>query len=147
MKISIPSAGDEGRVEKLLWQVLWKPLGFPENVRQNFKLEGSEIILWSKHGNIETGAIVAYQISPSEWELRHIAVIEEHQRSGIGAKLIRELEKRLRAHDMKRIQTIARSTSQGFFEKMGFEKIEDYPDHPNFLKHGISFTLMRKGFQ
>ena len=58
--------------------------------------------------------------------------------------LIAELESVLKEKSIETIQTIARNTSQRFFEMVGFEKIEDYPDHPHFLKFDIKLVLMKK---
>jgi hypothetical protein len=41
------------------------------------------------------------------------------------------------------IQAIARSTSQAFFEKLGFVAEPEILEHPDFAKNGITFCVMR----
>ena len=151
MEITITpfSSNEVTQIENLLWEILWKPIGFSKDVRKKFRPENyeDEIILTAKAHDDNIGIIVAYQISKDEYEIRHIAVRHEYQKSGIGKKLVNKLQTILKEKGIKKIQTISRNTSKVFFKTIGFEKVEHYPDHPDFLKHGISFTLMRKTIQ
>lgn len=138
------SSEDNDSVNELLWKVLWRPIELPQDIRNEFKLDGEEITLVAKNIGQILGVIVANQIDDSKYEIRHIAVNPESQKCGIGKKLISALEKILEQEEIDTIKAIARNTSQSFFETIGFVKMQDYPNHPKFLKHGITFVLMKK---
>ena len=41
--VETPQEAEE--LDQLLWEVLWKPLGFPRDIRQMFKIDGESIEL------------------------------------------------------------------------------------------------------
>jgi len=83
---------EKSKLEESLWTVLWKPIGLDKNVREKFKLIGSEINLIAVESGSIIGALVANRISGDTFELKHIAVLPESQNQGIGKKLISNLE-------------------------------------------------------
>ena len=130
-------------LDELLWRILWQPLGRPRGVRQEFKVDGESLELVSKEEGRVTGAVVAVWTGDTEIELRHIAVLPEIQNHGIGRRLIESVVEIVRPKGCRRIHTIARNTSVGFFKKLGFRKaLFTAPEHPVFKKHGIEFELM-----
>ncbi len=145
--ISKPSnPKDAEELDLLLWDILWKPLSLPKNIRDRFKLTGETIELVAKSDGILVGGLVANLISPIDLEIRHIAVNPGSQRIGIGKGLVHALAEAISISGCERITTIARNTSVNFFNKLGFNIIrENKPtDHPDFLKHGITFEFMEK---
>ena len=144
MKIEISQESPNTHIEELLWDVLWKPFGFDKKIRQEFKLNTEEIFLIAKIDTKMTGVLVANRISKSEYEVRHIAVQKQYQKTGIGRELFYKFEVDILHEYVRRITAIVRNTSQEFFEKLGFRVVQDYPDHPEFKKHGIKFSLMEK---
>jgi len=150
-KTTIAPAGSPAEskgLDQLLWEVLWRPLGFPRNIRDSFKLEGESIEIVAKAGGKLVGGLVACRISPSEVEIRHIAVQAEYRERGLGRRLAAHLISMVTAQGCRRIRTIARNTSAGFFRKQGFTASADPPaGHPDFEKHGITFELMTKDLE
>ncbi len=142
--ITKPTPNDSDEVDELLWKVLWNPIDLPKDIRNEFKLDGEEITLAAKDSEQIIGIIVANKINHSEYEIRHIAVNPKYQKCGIGKKLIYALENILNKMEVDTVQTIARNSSQSFFETIGFVKMRDYRALPKFLKFGISFVLMKK---
>jgi hypothetical protein len=45
--------------DELLWRVLWQPLGFPRNVRQEVKIDGESLELIAKLKGRVIGGVVA----------------------------------------------------------------------------------------
>lgn len=131
-------------LEELLWEVLWRPLGFERGAQDEFKLESEEIRYFAIVDDWLAGAMVVNIANEHEYEIRHIAVKRDYQRTGIGTALIQNLIGNIASRKSTRIRTIARNTSQSFFKKIGFRTIQDYPDHPKFINHGITFSLMEK---
>jgi GNAT superfamily N-acetyltransferase len=141
----VKTAGDAAEVDDLLWRVLWQPLGFPRNIRGNFKIDGEKLELAAKENGQIVGGLVAVQTAENEIELRHLAVAFSHQRKGIGRSLVTELCRIASIKMYHRINTIARNTSADFFRRVGFRSASGHaPEHPLFLEHGIMFELMEK---
>ncbi|MBN2419323.1 MAG: GNAT family N-acetyltransferase [Deltaproteobacteria bacterium] len=141
----IKTTEDAKELDELLWLVLWKPLGLPRGIRKDFVVDGEEIEIAAMQDGHIIGGIVGVRTSPNETELRHLAVHPEAQRNGKGRRLVEELVRICTASGCKRIHTIARNTSAGFFRKAGFQAAHGQPpEHPIFLKHGITFELMEK---
>ncbi len=130
-------------LDRLLWSVLWAPLGLPSDIRQQFRLPGPSLELVAVRGDRLVGGVVFHYGPGGEPELRHIGVEPGYQTSGIGRRLVQEGLRLLSDKGCRAVSTIARSTSVGFFARLGFVSVpEQVPDHPVFLKHGIRFHKM-----
>lgn len=136
---------DSERLDELLWQVLWRPLGLPRNIRSSFRLDGESIELVAKDEERITGGLVAVWTRDTEVELRHLAVAPGNHNRGTGRLLVERLVDMVRRKGCRRVHTIARHTSSAFFRKLGFCTAPGIPpDHPHFRRHGIVFELMEK---
>jgi predicted N-acetyltransferase YhbS len=132
-------------LDDLLWRVLWQPLDLPRDVRHAFSIEGEELELVAKDGGEVVGGLVAVWTSDSEMELRHLAVAPDRQGRGIGRSLVAEFFRIVALREGGRIHTIARSTSAGFFRRLGFRSAQGLaPEHPRFMENGITFELMER---
>jgi len=139
------SPAESKELDLLLWEVLWRPLGLPRNLRDSFKHGGVPIEVVAKTGKILVGGLAADWTSSSEVEIRHLALREAFQKQGIGCRLVTSLISIVTAQGCHRLHTIARNTSVGFFRKLGFTaSIGMPPEHPDFKKHGITFELMER---
>jgi len=141
--VPVSTPTEAAALDKLLWKVLWKQLELPRDVRKLFKVNGDSLELVARlQGQIE-GGLVAVWTGPGEVELRHLAVSPEVQGRGLGQKLVACLISMVAAKGCLRIHTIARHTSVDFFRKMGFQQAPGTPpEHPDFMRHGITFQLM-----
>ncbi len=136
-----PKNADE--LDELLWCILWQPLGLPRNVRQSFKVDGKSLELVAKENGQVKGGVIAVWTGDTEVELRHLAIVLEEQNQGIGRRLIESVIEIVRPKGCRRIHTIARNTSVGFFKNLGFRTVPGTaPEHPVFKKHDIVFELM-----
>jgi N-acetylglutamate synthase-like GNAT family acetyltransferase len=141
-----PMAADE--LDELLWRVLWQPFGLPRNVRQEFKIDGESLELVAKENGRVIGGVVAIWTGNTEVELLHLAVVPEVQNQGTGRRLIEGVVGIVRPKGCRRIHTIARNTSVGFFRNLGFKTAPGTaPEHPAFKKQGIAFELMDRIFE
>ena len=145
---SVESESDAMELDSILWEVLWRPLGLPRNVRESFKLKGESLEFVAKsHGEV-LGGLVANWTSPTEVKLRHIALKPEAQNQGAGSQLVNALIGTISQNKCTRIHVIARKTSAGFFRKLGFTPSPgEAPEHPAFKKHRITFELMEKNVE
>ncbi|MFC2069938.1 GNAT family N-acetyltransferase [Chloroflexota bacterium] len=128
---------EEKALDRLLWEVLWKPLNLPRNIRDSFKLGDPEIDLIVIDNNIIVGALVANWLSEKEIEIRHLAVKPDYQENSIGSLLVEELFRLVREKTPLQIQAHARNTSIGFFTKLGFKPRGPRINQPNFIKQGL----------
>jgi len=128
---------EKGALDQLLWDVLWKPLNFRRNIRESFRLDKPQIDLIAVDNDITIGALVANWLSENEIEIRHIAVQPDFQGSSVGRLLVEELFKLIQGKAPLTIQTYARSTSIGFFTKLGFKPRGNRLEVDEFMKHGI----------
>lgn len=141
----VKTADDAAEVDELLWRALWQPLGLPRNIRNKFSIDGKKIELAVKENGQIVGGLVAVWTAEKEIELRHLAVDSNHQRKGIGHSLVTELFRIVSVKLCHRIHTIARNTSVEFFSGLGFRSVPGkVPEHPVFLKHGITFEFMER---
>jgi N-acetylglutamate synthase-like GNAT family acetyltransferase len=141
----VSSKTESMELDHLLWEVLWKPLGLPRDVRRSLKLDGECLELVVKADRRIVGGLVANWIDDSGVEIRHIALEPEVQNQGIGRRLVTSLISTVSGQGCVRVQTIARSTSVGFFRKLGFTTSPcKPPEHSDFKKHGITFVLMER---
>jgi len=130
-------------LDRILWDVLWKPIGLPRDIRESLKLGGDPIELIASQGSEVLGGIVANRLSPDVLELRHIALRPNFQRQSIGARLVRELVAIAERKGRAIIQTYARNTSAGFFSRLDFVPLSNETlEHPDFSRHGITFQQM-----
>ncbi|WP_024334764.1 GNAT family N-acetyltransferase [Desulfotignum balticum] len=142
---TVRTAKDIAELDELLWRVLWRPIGLPSDIRNNFSINGEKIELAVKEKGQIVGGLVAVWTSEKEIELRHLAVNPDCQREGIGQSLVAKLFSVASAKPLHRVHTIARNASVSFFRKIGFQTASGTPpEHPIFMKHGITFELMEK---
>ena len=142
---TLKTTADAAELDELLWRILWQPIGLPRSVRGKLNIEGKKFELVLKENRRIVGGLVAVWTADTEIELRHLAVDFDAQRKGIGRRLVNELSRIAALKKCHRLHTIARNTSIGFFRKIGFRTAPGQaPQHPVFVKQGITFKLMEK---
>ena len=146
MNIQVVTSQDAAKeLDGLLWRILWKPIGLPRDVRQQFRVAGEQLELVARARGQIIGGLVVVWTGKDEVELCHLAVSPNDQNQGIGRRLVTALIEMVAIRGCRRIHTIARNTSSGFFQRLGFRKAPGAaPEHPVFKKHGILFELMER---
>ena len=143
MKIKLTISCKEKReLEKLLWEILWRPLGLKRNIGKSFKLDSTQIDLIAVDNDPIIGGLVTNWISDNEIEIRHLAVSPPFQRLSVGRLLVENLIKLAKQNNAAVISVWARNISVGFFKKLGFTPTAEYLEHDDFKRHGISFQKM-----
>ena len=71
--------------------------------------------------------------------LRQMAVAEDRQKQGIGAKLIAFAESEAKGFDFKEMTLHAQRQAEGFYESCGFHSYGD-----EFMEAGIRHIMMKK---
>ena len=141
----VKTPDEKEQLDELLWRVLWKPIDLPRDLVGKFCLSGKKIELIIVDKGTVIGGLICYRIGKDDFEIRHLAVDEDYQRKLVGTNLASKLSKLIKQDKPVRIQAYVRNTSQAFFEKIGFEPInEEWIEHPDFKKHGIIFKLFEQ---
>ncbi|MEM8833571.1 MAG: GNAT family N-acetyltransferase [Pseudomonadota bacterium] len=70
--------------------------------------------------NSIVGTVVVANVDNERAKLRQMAVDDNHQKNGIGKKLISQVDRFVHDKSYKFVVCTARKTSAGFYKKMGF---------------------------
>jgi N-acetylglutamate synthase-like GNAT family acetyltransferase len=133
----------QGELDSVLWEVLWRPLGLPRDIRATFRLEGPSLELVALHQGRVVGGVVLNWLSDAEVELRHIAVLPSYQKQSLGQELIQHGLRLLAASNCLVVSTYARHTSVPFFQKLGFVALPgEIFKHQWFSQQGVHFQKM-----
>ena len=83
--------------------------------------------------------VLAVPLVPTEARIRQMAVSPAHQGNGLGRRLLREVEGRLRASGFHRLELSARTSATGFYEKLGYGAVGG-----EYVSHTIPHVRMVK---
>jgi GNAT superfamily N-acetyltransferase len=127
-------------LDQLLWEVLWRPLGFPREVRKTFPIEGSLRELgYFSNGKLLGGAVFSGDAG-SIVEFHHLAVLSKAQGAGVGSALVESVVGSLPSGTAKLVAW-ARSENASFFQKQGFRVLEEETFSPDlFARVGASLV-------
>ncbi len=85
------------------------------------------------------GCLLLKQLTPSEIQMRQMAILTKHQKKGAGRELILFSEKFAMDKGFKSIILHARNTAKPFYERMGYHTCSS-----EYLEVGIPhFTMMK----
>ncbi|MGN0765229.1 MAG: GNAT family N-acetyltransferase [Christensenellales bacterium] len=103
------------------------------------------IVFYDSDGSaIATGRVFLYDQDNSIYKLGRIAVVKQYRKHGLGAEVVKELEKIAIAQGARTLLISAQVRSQGFYEKCGYvatdEKYyEEHVPHVKMLKPNANF--------
>lgn len=85
---------------------------------------------------IATGRVFLYDQDSSIYKLGRIAVVKEYRKHGLGAEVVKELERIAISQGAKTLLISAQVRSQGFYEKCGYVATEDkyFEEHVPHVK-------------
>jgi len=136
-RIAHGSAGYAAAVN-LRRTVLRKPLGLDFTSAQ-LAAEAGEIHLAAFDGEDVVGSVSLAPYDDTTLKLRQMAVDEDVQGKGLGAKLLAAAEDQTREQGKTRITLAARVVAQNFYAKNGYAVFGDV-----FEEVGIPHVIMRK---
>lgn len=143
MKIKLAETErEEEELERLLWEVLWKPLGMERDAGRSFELDFPRIALIAVAGERIIGGLVAFRLAADHARIRHLAVRPGSRGNSIGRLLMAELLTMLRRDGPVMVDVIVRSTALDFYDKLGFTATGNCPEHPAFARHGLTLHEM-----
>jgi predicted GNAT family N-acyltransferase len=119
-------------------EVLRKPLGI-YFTKEQLEEEKDEIHFAAFKNNKMIGCILIKDLGNGIAKMRQVAVATEHQKKGVGKKLVDFFEEFVREKGYKSIEMHARKYAVPFYEKLGYEKYGE-----EFLEVTIHHYKMRK---
>ena len=128
---------------RLFYEELWEPLGISENIREDFRVDGDEVVVLALFLGQVIGAF-SLIVCPEVVEIRHAAVCSEYRGAGIGRKICNRVQEYALTKGVKQIEVFGRSTAIDFWEKLGFKDTTGWVDFDPFPEHGIRFKKMAK---
>lgn len=135
--VAVGSA-DHAAARALRWRVLREPLGMPPGSEEN-PAESRCLHLVARAGDAVVGCLI-FRVDPgATGQLMQMAVARERHGEGIGARLVRELERRLVADGVREVTMHAREVALGFYARLGYEVVGD-----PFVEVGIPHRVMRR---
>jgi len=118
--------------------ILRAPLGL-SFTEQELDAEKEDILIAAFEDDDLLGCCILTSISPRSMRIRQMAVLNNQQRKGIGASLIRFCETIARDKGCHTMVMHARDTALGFYEKFGYQIIGD-----PFVEVGLPHHFMEK---
>jgi len=124
---------------RLRYEVLRRPLGMPEGSEENAAEARCEHCVAEEGGRVVGCVLWLGDAAGDGGKLLQMAVAEGLHGTGIGAHLVRELERHAAAKGFRRVRMHARQTAIGFYEKLGY-RIAGEP----FVEVGLPHRLMER---
>ena len=125
----------------LRWRILRAPWNRPKhNIKDEINDGSIKLIACDKNGDV-IGTGRARFNSPTEAEIKSMAVEENYRGKGIGSKIISELERRVKKNSAKKIVINSRESAVDFYKKHGYKVIVDSYNLYGEISH---YTMMKK---
>lgn len=108
---------------RLRYEVLRAPLGMPEGSEENpQEARCAHCVAVDIVTTRVVGCVLALpdREDPTRVKLLQMAVAPDLARQGLGARLVRELERRVRETGAVEVHMHARLSAHGFYEKLGY---------------------------
>ena|SRR5689334_9526596 len=133
--IAPSSTDDWERYFDLRWRVLRAPWDQPRgSEKDDREAESSHLMAVDPDGQVlAVGRL--HLNSPTEAQVRYMAVAESARGLGLGDALLKELEALARKAGAKRVVLNAREGAQRFYEKAGYVVIGSAPTMFDVVKH------------
>jgi len=140
-KLTSPVSAEEfERYYDLRWRILRKPWDQPKGSEKDDKESSSLHLMITDEKNKIIGIGRGHFNSAVEAQVRFMAVEEGYQKLGIGSKILKELENRLREKGAEYIVLNSRDTAIPFYLKHGYSEVKQTVT----LFESIPHHIMRK---
>lgn len=130
---------------RLRFEVLRAPLGMAEGSEENpQEARCAHCLAIDMATHRVVGCVLALpdRDDPTRVKLLQMAVAPDLAGQGVGARLVRELERRVREEGAVEVHMHARLSARGFYEKLGYSASGEV-----FSEVGLPHILMRRPLQ
>jgi N-acetylglutamate synthase-like GNAT family acetyltransferase len=126
------------QVWQLREEILRKPIGLSLK-DEDLGDDAKDIIVIALHNNKVIGCLMLHPKDEEIIKLRQMAVYDDWQGKGVGAKLMNAAEHVAAIHGYNKIVLHARVTAKDFYSKLGYRITSDV-----FTEVGIDHVVMEK---
>lgn len=130
------------KAKNLLYNELFKPLGFPEDMQEKLKAPGKEhyfVCIYEK----EINGVMVLAVDKERAELHHAATVNKYRNHGIGKKIWQEVYEFVKNEGIKTVELYSRNTAVDFWRSLGFIEVsEEWLETDLFMKHNIRHKKM-----
>lgn len=137
-----PSADDAlyAGARRLRYELLRRPLGMGEGTEEHPAEARARHLVAVADGEVVAGCVMFLaDEGRASGKLLQMAVAESHQGTGVGRRLVRELERAVAADGIEEVHMHARVVALGFYEKLGYAVASEV-----FTEVGIPHRVMRR---
>lgn len=121
MQILIPESSDDfARYFELRWRILRAPWGQPQGSEQDALEAASWHRMACLEDRIPIGVARLHLKTPTQAQIRYMAVEPDHRQQGVGTALIAALEHQARGLGTKEILLHARTDALDFYTHRGY---------------------------
>lgn len=108
---------------RLRYEVLRRPLGMPEGSEENAAEARCEHCVAEDEGRVVGCVLWLEDADGLGGKLLQMAVAEDRRGVGVGARLVRELERHVAARGVRVVRMHAREAALGFYGKLGYRVV------------------------
>ena len=126
---------------RVRYRLLREPLGMKHGT-EVFQYEDECLHVVAVESGRVVGCVVFHPHDKTSGRLRQMAVVEKHQKGGIGRQLVRFLEKNLLEKGYQFVHLHARDLAIGFYQRLGYECYGE-----PYFEVGIPHQSMRRQLQ
>lgn len=109
---------------RLRYEVLRRPLGMPEGSEENAAEARCQHCVAVEHDGRVVGCVLWLGDADGVGgKLLQMAVAEDRRGTGVGARLVRELERHVAARGVRVVRMHAREAALGFYDKLGYRVV------------------------
>ncbi len=122
MQVTVREPRSDAEFEQyyaLRWKVLREPWDQPrDSEKDEYEAGAVHLMAWGDGTLVGVGRL--HFNTPTEAQIRYMAVEEDRRSRGVGAEILRELEKRARERGAQSVVLNARDRAVRFYEKHGY---------------------------
>lgn len=102
-----------------------------------FEDSSLHLVLYVENEPIATARI--YKLANNTYKVQRVAVLKNYRTSGVGTILMKEIEKKAKIHNAKKLTLGSQNTAIPFYEKLGYQVSSE-----EFMDAGIPHHSMIK---
>lgn len=126
----------------LRWEINRKPFGLPKGTEvDEHKASSYKVIALDDTTNKIVGSARLIVREDNVGEVNFVGVHESYRSQGIGERLMEYLHEKAKSLGVKKILVDARKTAEKFYQKLGYESLEETFAGPPYNQQEVSMVI------
>jgi GNAT superfamily N-acetyltransferase len=144
MQIVAPQSGEEWQAYyDFRWRLLRAPWQQAKGSEKDDEEQGAFHIMAKTAAGEIIGVGRIHRVAVRRWQIRYMAVAEQHRNTGIGAKILKTLENHALTQGEAQILLNSRVCAVNFYLKQGYQIIGDAPTMFGTIAHKKMQKILR----